>query len=146
MNRFLLDTAPLAAYLQGRPGAISLIDPWLTDRCVQTSILVYGEVTEYIRSLPDADQKQDELRRLLRAIGPHDLSYSILERYAAIRRDLRPPHGPGLIGDIDTLIAATALERDLTLVTTDSDFKRVNGLRIQLLERRTYLPVGTLES
>jgi predicted nucleic acid-binding protein len=62
------------------------------------------------------------LRGLLGAIYPYFLTYSILERYAEIRRTLRPPHGPGLIGDIDTLIAATALERNLTVVTMDSDF------------------------
>jgi predicted nucleic acid-binding protein len=146
VSNFLLDTGPLAAYLQGRPGAVALIDPWLNDYRAQTSILVYGEITEYVRSLADPVQKQDELRRLLRVIRPKDLSYPILERYAAIRRSLRPPHGPGLIGDIDTLIAATAMERDLILVTTDSDYTRVDGLRIQLLARRTYLPIGSLDS
>jgi len=59
------------------------------------------------------------------------LTYSILERYAEIRRALRPPYGPGLIGDIDTLIAATALERNLTIVTTDSDYERVPDLKVQ---------------
>jgi predicted nucleic acid-binding protein len=58
-----------------------------------------------------------------------------MERYADIRRALRPPYGPGLIGDIDTLIAATALERDLTLVTIDSDFQRVPGLQVQLVTK-----------
>lgn len=48
---------------------------------------------------------------------------------------MRAPHGPGLIGDVDTLIAATALERNLTVVTLDQDFTRVPGLRVQLLER-----------
>ena len=41
-----------------------------------------------------------------------------------------------LIGDIDTLIAATAFERNLTLVTSDSDFQRVPGLQVQLLTRQ----------
>jgi predicted nucleic acid-binding protein len=54
--------------------------------------------------------------------------------YADIRRAMRAPHGPGLIGDVDTLIAATALERNLTVVTLDQDFTRVPGLRVQLLE------------
>ncbi len=54
-----------------------------------------------------------------------------MERYAEIRRTLRPPHGPGLIGDIDTLIAATALERHLTVVTTDSDYERVPDLKVR---------------
>ncbi len=40
---------------------------------------------------------------------------AVLERHAVIRRQLRPPYGAGLIADIDTLIAATALQRDLSL-------------------------------
>jgi predicted nucleic acid-binding protein len=68
---------------------------------------------------------------LLGAIYPYFLTYAIMERYAEIRRTLRPPHGPGLIGDIDTLIAATALERNLTVVTTDSDYERVPDLKVR---------------
>jgi len=56
------------------------------------------------------------------------VTYAIAETYADIRRQLRPPHGPGLIGDSDTLIAATALTLDLVLITTDSDFDRVPGI------------------
>jgi len=33
-----------------------------------------------------------------------------------------------LLPHIETLIAATALERHLTILTTDSDFARVTGL------------------
>jgi predicted nucleic acid-binding protein len=46
-----------------------------------------------------------------------------------------PPYVPSLIGDVDTLIAATAFERNLTIITTDSDFEHVPGLDIQI-----YLP------
>ena len=66
---------------------------------------------------------------------PYFITYPILDRYADIRRQLRPPHGPGLIGDIDTLIAATALERNLTVVTVDEDFRRVPGLDVILIPR-----------
>jgi predicted nucleic acid-binding protein len=52
------------------------------------------------------------------------LTYSILERYADIRRTLRPPIEEGLIGDVDTLIAVTALERNLTIVTTEQDLNK----------------------
>ncbi len=34
-----------------------------------------------------------------------------------------------IMGDLDLLIAATALQHDLTLLTLDSDFERVEGLR-----------------
>jgi predicted nucleic acid-binding protein len=100
-----------------------------------TSILVYGEVVEYLSGFADISQRHDSLRILLREVAPLFLTYPILERYAQIRRQLRPPHGPGLIGDIDTLIAATALERDLTLVTTDEDFRRLPDLRVIVISR-----------
>ena len=137
MKRYLLDTPPLAALLRSRPALVTLITPWIDRHEVATSILVYGEVLEYLRSLSDYSRRQLELRRFLREVYPYSLTYSILERYADIRRQLRPPHGSGLIGDIDTLIAATAMQRNLTLVTTDTDFQRVPGLKLMLLPRKS---------
>ena len=136
MRRYLLDTSVLTAYLLGRPGAVRLVSPWIQNREAATSILVYGEVIEHLRNRPAYQQHQTQLRQLLRQVFPYLLSYPIMERYAAIRLQLRPPRGAGLIGDIDTLIAATALERNLTVVTTDSDHQRVPGLTVQLLARQ----------
>jgi predicted nucleic acid-binding protein len=147
VRRYLLDTAPLTAYLFGRESAVSLIGPWLQHHEATTSILVYGEITEYLMGRSDRSGRQFQLRRLLQQVKPWLLSYSILDRYAMLRRNLRPPQGPGLIGDIDTLIAATALDRGLTVVTTDSDFTRVPSLSVLLLDRQTLSPVriGTTE-
>jgi predicted nucleic acid-binding protein len=136
MRQYLLDSAPLAAYLNGRQVAVDLISPWITRREAATSILVYGEITEYLKGLSHFSRRLTQLRRLLREVYPYFLTYAILDRYADIRRQLRPPHGPGLIGDIDTLIAATALERGLTIVTTDSDFERVPQLKVMLMTLR----------
>ena len=133
MKRYLLDTSLLAAYLQNRKAVVELITPWIKKQEAATSILVYAEVTEYIKGLPDFPKRASDLRGLLRTIYPYFLTYSILERYAEIRRMLRPPKGSGLIGDIDTLIAATALERNLTIVTTDRDFERVPQLKAKLV-------------
>jgi predicted nucleic acid-binding protein len=131
----------LAGYLQGRSGAIALIDPWLDAHEVATSILVYGEIVEYLKGRPDFATRDTQLRRLLRDITPYFITYATLRRYAAIRRQLRPPHGPGLIGDIDILIAATALERGLTVVSTDTDYTRVPDLNVLLLDRRNLVPI-----
>lgn len=67
---------------------------------------------------------------------PYYLTLDILERYADIRLALRRGQ---LIGDVDTLIAATALERDLTIVTLDPDFQRVPNLRAMSLTRSDLL-------
>jgi len=135
MKRYLLDTSLVAGYLYNRPPAVELITPWLNHHEAATSILVYGEVVEHIKGRRNYPHHQAQLRELLEEISPYFLTYGILQRYAAIRRALRPPHGSGLIGDIDTLIAATALERNLTVVTTDQDFKRVPDLQVRLLPR-----------
>jgi predicted nucleic acid-binding protein len=136
MRHYLIDTGPLAAYLNGRRGAVDLLEPWIARREVATSIVVYGEIVEYFKGYPNFSERRDQLLALLRLVSPYLLSFSILERYADIRRRLRPPHGPGLIGDIDTLIAATALERGLTLVTMDSDFMRVPDLKLEVVNVR----------
>jgi len=64
--------------------------------------------------------------------------YRVMKRYAEIRRTMRTLRTStgqplGLIGDMDTLIAAMALEHDLTIITTDGDYTRFPGLSVQLL-------------
>ena len=135
MRRYLLDTPVLAAFLNDRPWCVAVVSPWIINHEVATSVLAYGEVTEYLRGASNSLQRQEQLRRLLRTVYPFFLTYHIVERYADIRRQMRSPHGGGLIGDIDTLIAATALERNLTVVTTDTDFQRVPTLKVVVLPR-----------
>jgi predicted nucleic acid-binding protein len=91
--------------------------------------------SRYLQGLPrsDFERREAELREVLRDIHPLPLTYPILRRYATLRRAMRP--ASGLIGDVDTLIAATALERELTVVTLDGDFARVPGLALMLLPR-----------
>ncbi|SRR6266487_5712923 len=137
MKRYLLDTTPLTAYLQNKEPAVQLLHSLIARHEVATSILVYAEVIEYIKSLPLFDRRQYELRQLLREIYPYFLTYPILERYADLRRQLRAPFGTGLIGDIDTLIAATALERNVTIITSDHDFERVPHLKVKVINLKT---------
>jgi predicted nucleic acid-binding protein len=81
---------------------------------------------------------------VISGVPPLFLNFSNLEHFAEIRRRLRPPYGPGLIGDMDVLIAAPAMEgeSDLTLVTSDRDFSRVEGLSVLLLERKTFATIS----
>jgi predicted nucleic acid-binding protein len=143
MRRYLIDTTPLSALVSNRPPAVTLITPWMRQHEAATSIVVYGEVLEGLHGRPNPTQRHRDLLTLLGEITPYFVTYAIMQRSAALRRQLRPPSGPGLIGDIDTLIAATALEYDLTLVTTDSDFTRVSGINLLLLDRSTLTPRST---
>lgn len=131
MSRYLLDNGVLVAYLKARPGAVQLIDPWVAAGEAATSLIVYGEAIEYLRGGTSFARRRAELRTLLQTVTPYRLSYPILERYADLRRALRP-RGL-LLGDMDTLIAATALVHGLTVVTLDGDFARVPGLSVMHL-------------
>ena len=138
--KYLLDSAPLAAYTRGRQGAVARLDDLIRSQNVTTSILNYGEVIEGLQSFPAVyTQYQHVLRGLLHTqITVLVPNYRVMERYADIRRTmrtLRTSDGQltGLIGDIDTLIAALSLEYGLTVITTDKDFTRVPGLSVQLL-------------
>jgi predicted nucleic acid-binding protein len=108
----------------------------MADHAVVTSIIVYGEVIEHLKGQREFFAHQAALHDLLLEIQPIFLDYSILDRYADVRRALRPPHGPGLIGDMDSLIAATALEHRLRVVTTDAHFLRVPELDVMMVSVR----------
>jgi len=133
MNHYLLDTSIVAAFLHGRAHVLKLIDPLVKNGQAATSMLVYGEVLEYLKGLPAFAEYKARLQRLfdLDQITPSPLTYPILERYAEIRHNLRPLHQE--IGDIDTLIAVTALEENLTILTIDTDFERVPHLKSRLM-------------
>ena len=131
MKRYMLDTSLLAAYFHNRTKAVHLMTVGVKDDEVATSILVYGEVIEYFKGLPNSEDNAAKLHKILDEIPPYPLTYPIMERYAEIHRYLRPQHID--IGDIDTLIAATSFEENLTLVTIDHDFERVPKLKFQLV-------------
>jgi tRNA(fMet)-specific endonuclease VapC len=133
MKKYLLDTGPLAAFLLGRTRSRALIDPWIDSREAVTSIMVYGEVEEYIRQMANYAVLHAILVKQLEEIKPLTLTRQIMGIYADLRRQMRPPRGAGLLPDSDTAIAATALRYDLVLVTGDvRDFARVPGLKTLL--------------
>lgn len=137
--RYLLDTGPLAAYLLGRQGAVARFDAVIHQGDVATSSLVYAEAIEYFQSFAAYPQLQSELRGILRdQVKRLYPTYAVCEHYATLRRTMRQMRDStgqpvGLIGDMDTMIAATALVHGLTVVTIDGDFTRVPGLSHQVL-------------
>ncbi len=133
MKRYLIDSTLLTAALFNRPAAAEILTPLVRRREAATSVLVYGEIVEYLKGRSDLERRHAELRELLDEIKPYFLTFRVLERYADLRRQMR--RGVGVIGDVDTLIAATALERHLTVMTTDTDFERVPELRVMLVPR-----------
>ena len=145
MSRYFLDTGPLTGLLLGCTWTDLFLRRLVENDDALTSVLVFGEIVERIRGMEDAAALEESLHDLAGNVIPLPVTIGETTRYVEIRRNLRPPYGPGLIGDIDTLVAATALEHDLIVVTLDSDFRRVPGLRYVLLETRTFLLIEQSE-
>lgn len=92
------------------------------------SIVSYGELYEGVLGASDPLVINDQFDRLLSLMQMIEVDFSILRTFAGIRRSLR--QRGQLIGDMDIVIAATAIEHNLRLITRNrKHFERVPGLR-----------------
>ncbi len=129
MNRYLIDTDWIIDALHGFATAMqTLVD--LAPDGLAVSIITYGELYEgaYYARNPQTELTGLAAFLLGKEILP--LTTSIMERFGVIRGALTP-HQRRQIGDMDPLIAASALTHGLTLLTRNiSDFQLVPGLSI----------------
>lgn len=123
---YLVDTDWVADWLTGRPDARHLLASLSSDD-LAISLITYGEIYEGIYYGRDPRAAEAGFRNFLRDVDVVGLNRPILRRFARLRGQLR--QAGQLIGDPDLLIAATALEHRLTLVTRNRrDFGRIPGL------------------
>ena len=126
--KYLLDTDTVIAYLKNRPAVRALLIKLAADGLAM-SLISYGEVYEGIYFGANQSTHELGLAALLRGVDLLGLNKSIMKRYARLRGGLR--QSGMLIGDADTLIAATALHYDLTLVTANvRHFSRIANLTV----------------
>src|SRR5438874_80933 len=108
----LIDSDWVADYLKGRRAAVDLLDSLAVDG-IAISAVTYGEIYEGIYYGRDPRNHARIFGQFLRITPVFPVTRSIWKRFARLRGDLR--RRGLLIGDMDLLIAATALEHDLTL-------------------------------
>lgn len=126
--KYLVDTDWLIDYLKGKTAAGQLLDKIVHDG-IAISLITYGEILEGIYYGKDPQQQEQIFRAFLRVAPILPLAESSLERFANIRGALRSQGK--LIGDADILIAATALDHNLTLVTQNlNHFSRISDLAL----------------
>lgn len=126
---YLLDTDTLVFYLRGRLEVTQkLLGVPLADLC--TSAMCIGELYYGAsKSQKQAERKAevDQLRKTLVSIA---LDEAEMERFGQLKASLEE-RGERL-ADADLLVAATALEHDLTLVTGNlKHFQRVATLQVE---------------
>jgi predicted nucleic acid-binding protein len=127
MTVYLLETdwaiQALAGY--GRAMAILRRPP----HSAAVSIVTIGELYEGAYGYSNPTLHIERLRSFLAAYGVIGITQDIIERFAEIRAGLR--RRGEIIPDFDIIIGATALTRDLTVLTFNRrHFGRIPGIRL----------------
>jgi tRNA(fMet)-specific endonuclease VapC len=126
--RYLVDSDWLIDAATVRPRAQRLLAR-LSAEGLAVSIIAVAEVYEGAFGTPDPDTALAGLREFISDFAILPLTDPISERFARLRFTLR--RQGQLIPDMDLLIAATALEADLTLVTRNvRHFGRIPELKL----------------
>jgi predicted nucleic acid-binding protein len=125
---FLIDSDWIIDALTSRQEALDLLSR-LPSAQLSVSIITVGEVYEGAFGTSDPVRRLEDARQFLSGFEVLPLDDATMVLFAEHRAHLRALGT--MIADLDLLIACTALQHDLTLVTRNlRHFGRVPGLRL----------------
>ncbi|MGI8925275.1 MAG: type II toxin-antitoxin system VapC family toxin [Tepidiformaceae bacterium] len=123
-----MDTDRAVEFLNGRGRGASLLAE-LSSSGTAISIVTYAELYQGVYYGRDRARQQEGLRKLLSEARVLGINRAVARRAAIIRGLLRAQGMPVPLPDV--LIAATALEHEVVLVTGNlRHFERIERLRI----------------
>lgn len=125
---YLIDTDFVVDYLKGKPESVKVLTS-LINEGLAISIITYGEIYEGIYFGRDPKSQERGFLQFLRGVGVLLLNRAVMKNFALIRGNLRKKGE--IIGDPDIMIAATASENELILLTRNKkDFQKIAGLEL----------------
>ncbi len=125
----LVDSDYLIDAFAGIPAALRTLERLGEAGPAAVSIVSHGELFEGAFGAPDPAARLRDLRVLLEGFVTLPLTDPVMEEFGRLRASLR--RRGLLIPDLDLLIAATTLTRDLTLVTRNRrHFERIPDLKL----------------
>ncbi len=126
---YLLDTDTCVFWLRGH---VSVRDRLIEARehGVYMSVITEAELRFGAASSSRPDANHEAIDRFAIEVASVGIDAPVATRFGAIKAELRRQGTP--LADFDLLIAATALSRDLTLVTNNTaHFTRIPDLRLE---------------
>jgi predicted nucleic acid-binding protein len=131
---YLTDSTYVIHFLRGQAYA-RMVYPTLIRDGLALSIITHMEVWEGVYAARDPRGAERLLQAFLKPLTILPFSRRVSQRTARLRRQLRTLRRPIDQRALDILIAGTALNHGLTMVTSDGDFDDILGLAI--LDPRT---------
>ncbi len=125
---YLLDADWAINALAGRAETIGILQN-LAAEGIAISLVTVGEIYEGAFGFPDPQVHIARFREFVSPLRLLTLNDEIMLRFAEIRSSLR--RGGELIPDFDIILGATALQYDLTVLTSNyRHLERVPGLKL----------------
>jgi tRNA(fMet)-specific endonuclease VapC len=127
--QYLIDTDWVIHYLNGREDIVNRLHT-LRPSGLGLSVVALAELYEGVYHSRDPDKDEQGLSDFLRGVTVLGIDEETARIFGRARGRLRSTGQ--IIGDMDLLIATTALQYNLTLLTNNRrHFDRINGLRIE---------------
>jgi tRNA(fMet)-specific endonuclease VapC len=127
---YLIDSDWVIDQLAADPAAVQLLGQ-LAPAGIAISVVSLMEVLEGVLRSADPRQQRADLNTFLTTVPVLPFTEAIAERCAQVRDSLRGQNRRVNSRAVDLMIAATALEQGLTLVTHNvADYKDVPGLTL----------------
>lgn len=117
---YLIDSDWVIDHLANVPEASKLLERLAQDG-IAISIITYMEVFQGVLRSPNSEEAQTKLRAFLDTVPVLPLSPAVAERCARLRETLRKQRKRINMRALDLIIAATAIEYNLTLVTRNTE-------------------------
>ncbi len=131
---YLIDTDWIIDHLAQVPAAEALLSE-LAVEGIAISVISYMEAYQGTLRSPDPASAHAELQALANTMPILSLSIAVAQRCARLRESLRARGRRVRARALDLLIAATALEYQLTLVTRNvDDYRDIPDLELYLRE------------
>lgn len=129
---FLVDTSIFSALIREEPNVCARLTSVVPPNAAAICTIVKGEVAYGIARMASGKRRQaleSRAEALFAAVACHPVPASAAVHYARIRFD-QERKGLSLYEN-DLWIAASALALGMTLVSSDKDFLRVDGLALE---------------
>ena len=123
--KYLLDTNQVVYYLRQESRVIDDLQSRRSEG-LAVSIISVAELYEGIFRATNPEEAERALKDFLSEVTVLSIDEEVARIFGQERARLRQVGLP--MSDLDLLIAATALRHDLTLLTADRDFERVENL------------------
>lgn len=127
---YLIDSDMVIGHLGNETAAVRLLDR-LAVEGIAISIITYMEVYQGVERSPTLEDVQAKWVAFLVGVPVLPFSRSVARRCARLREELKCQGKRVSARALDLIIAATALEHNLTLVTRNTkDYTDIPGLKL----------------